>query len=198
MKFVQYTLTKDASLFFIDDSQVQEFTNLFHEHCHDLEFEKGLLNEKDVIHNCLNLWLMMRHLSKDVMESMEKTMYYTGDFLIFDAIRKNKFFQQIKNTLVDDQIRQCQVASCLANQLNVWLYEKVGSLKSLTLFNDPNQTYFLLHRNAHLWENRDFLDEVAMYTKRVTNALADRERFVQIFKHVFQQLDQFEVQEEKI
>lgn len=37
-----------------------------------------------------------------------------------------------------------------------------------------------------------------MYTKRVTNALADRERFVQIFKHVFQQLDQFEVQEEKI
>ena len=141
---------------------------------------------------------MMRRLSKDVMESMEKTMYYTGDFLIFDAIRKNKFFQQIKNTLVDDQIRQCQVASCLANQLNVWLYEKVGSLKSLTLFNDPNQPYFLLHRNAYLWENRDFLDEVAMYTKRVTNALADRERFGQIFKHAFQQLDQFEVQEEKI
>lgn len=124
MRFEKHTLTKDASLFFIDENQIEEFTNLYNDIFDCLHFEEGLLAEQDIVHNCFNLWLMIQPVSEDVMESMEKTMYYTSDFLIFDAIRKNKVFQQLKLSVMSDGIRQCQVASCLANQLNIWLFEK--------------------------------------------------------------------------
>lgn len=186
---MKHTLTKDASLFFIDENQIEEFTNLYNDIFDCLHFEEGLLAEQDIVHNCFNLWLMIQPVSEDVMESMEKTMYYTSDFLIFDAIRKNKVFQQLKLSVMSDGIRQCQVASCLANQLNIWLFEKIGNFNFPSLFNNSKGQYYLLYKNTDLWENRVLLDEISTYTKQVTNALSDQRRFSQIFTRTMHQLD---------
>lgn len=186
---MKHTLTKDAALFFIDENQIEEFSILYNDTLDNLHFEEGLLAEQDIIHNCFNLWLMIQPVSEEVMESMEKTMYYTSDFLIFDAIRKNKVFQQMKLSVMSDGIRQCQVASCLANQLNIWLFEKIGNYNFPSLFNNSNGQYYLLYKNTDLWENRVFLDEISTYTKQVINALSDQRRFAQVFTRAMHQLD---------
>ncbi|GEK34785.1 hypothetical protein [Kurthia sibirica] len=187
---MKYTLTKDASLFFIDGNQFEEFSQLMNYTCECHRFEQGLLEVEDVVHNSFNLWLMMQPVSKEVMESMEKTMYYTGDFLIFDAIRKHKIFHQLQKSVGNDEVRKCKIATCLANQLNIWLLEKMGNLKTLSIFQNHSTTYFLLYKRHDLWENRLFLDEIALYTKHITSALSDQLRFEQIFIRAASQLEQ--------
>ena len=186
---MKHTLTKYAALFFIDENHIDEFLNLYKDIIGYLHFEEGLLVEQDIVHICFNLWLLIQPVSEEVMESMEKTMYYTSDFLIFDAIRKNKVFQQMKLSVMSDGIRQCQVASCLANQMNIWLIEKLGDLSFPSLFNNSNGQYYLLYKNTDLWENPVFLDEISTYTKQVTNALSDQRRFSQVFTRAMHQLD---------
>ncbi|MBQ0138810.1 MAG: hypothetical protein KBT36_05905 [Kurthia sp.] len=188
-EIVREILTKEASLFFIDDFQYAEFTNLFENSCAEVVFDNGLLSTEDVLQNCFNLWLMIQPSDKGIMESMEKTMYYTSDFLIFDAIRNNPKFHQLQKFTAGDRVLQCQVACCLANQLNLWLYEKLNAFTKSVLFNSSIGSYYTLDANLPLWENKHFLDEVSMFTKQVTVALADNRRFSDIFSKTLKHLE---------
>lgn len=187
---MNYTLTEEASLFFIDQSVFKEFSEQFENFDRYSIFDKGLLQEIDVIHHCFNMWLIMQSDEKEVMESMEKTMYYTGDFLIFDAIRKDAGFIKLQKLISGNQQLLCPIAASLANELNVWMLEKMGELKGLSFFNDLDKSYYLLYKEPDLWENRVFLDEVSMYTKKVTIALADKRSFQRIFQKLICQFEQ--------
>lgn len=189
VKIVREVLTKEASLFFIDDYQYAEFTDLFDNYCGDITFDVGLLSPEDVLQNSFHLWLMIQPTDKGIMESMEKTMYYTSDFLIFDAIRSNPKFHQIQKFSCENKILQCQLACCLANQLNLWLLEKLKPFKRSVLFNSSNGRYYSLDENTDLWGNKRFLDEVSMFTKQVTLALADNRRFSEIFSKTWRQIE---------
>lgn len=187
---MKHTFTKETSLFFIDEGQIAEFTSLFENACSFIPFEKGLLHKYDIEHHCLNIWLLLQPNAENMMESMEKTMYYTSDFLILDAFKKNKRFQTLQRKNKGDSVLLSQLAFCLANQLNKWLLEKMGSLRHSTLFNRTISDYYLLFQNDELWKDRYFLDEVSIYTKKVTLALADNRRFEQIF---YDAIEQFEL-----
>lgn len=194
-------LTKESALFFIDGNQYEEFIRLFNASCTGINFDKGLLNEKDVLLNSFNLWLMLQPTSSGIMESMEKTMYYTSDFMIFDALRKNKRFHQLQISSATDEILQCQLACCLANQVNKWLLEKLKPFKNSLLFNKALGNYYLLDENAALWEQKEFLDEVSMYTKQVALALADNRSFTDIFSQTsrqYEQLSFYKLMENKV
>lgn len=166
-----------------------EFTTLFEGTCSFIPYDKGLLHKYDIEHYCFNIWLLLQQDTINMMESMEKTMYYTSDFLILDAFKKNKRFRTLQRKNAGDMILLCQLAFCLANQLNKWLLEKMHSQQFSTLFNGTSSEYYLLYQKDDLWENRQFLDEVSMYTKQVILALADNRRFEQIFSDA---IDQFE------
>lgn len=183
-------LTKESALFFIDGGQYEEFITLFNDSCKDIVFDKGLLDENDVLLSTFNLWLMLQPGSRGIMESMEKTMYYTSDFMIFDALRKNKHFQQLQLSSATDTLLQCQLACCLANQVNKWLLEKLKPFKNSMLFNNSLGNYYLLDENSALWEDKSFLDEISMYTKQVTLALADNRAFTGIFTQTSRQYEQ--------
>lgn len=192
---MNYTLTEEASLFFIDQAVFEEFSEQFEKSCRYSSFDKGLLQEKDVVHHSFNIWLIMQSEKKAIMESMEKTMYYTGDFLILDAIRKDSGFIKIQNLISGNQQLLCPIATSLANELNVWMYEKMSELKELSFFKDLDKSYYLLYKETDLWENRVFLDEVSMYTKKVTHALADKRSFQRIFQKIISQYEQLTYKE---
>lgn len=197
---MKHTFTKETSLFFINENQIVEFTSLFENACSFIPFERGLLHKYDIEHHCFNFWLLLQPNSMDMMESMEKTMYYTSDFLILDAFKKNKRFQTLQRKNNGDTMLLCQLAFCLANQLNKWLLEKMGALQHSSLFNRTINDYYLLFQNDDLWENRHFLDEVSIYTKQVTLALADNRRFEQIFYDAieqFEQISMYNLQQDK-
>lgn len=187
---MNYTLTEEASLFFIDQAVFEEFSEQFEKSCRYSSFDKGLLQEVDVVHQSFNIWLIMQSEKKEVMESMEKTMYYTGDFLILDAIRKDNGFIKIQKLILANQELLCPMAAALANELNVWMFEKMSELKNLSFFNNLDKSYYLLYKEPDLWENRVFLDEVSIYTKKVTNALADKRSFQRIFQKIISQYEQ--------
>lgn len=187
---MKHTLSEEASLFFINRDIFEEFSQSYFKYINYSVYSKGLLNEQDVIHNTFNMWLMMQTEHKRVMEAMEKTMYYTGDFLIFDAIRKNNQFKKMLHIIGNDERLQVQMALYLSNQLNIWLGEKMGEQSYFSLFNRENSSYFLLFKESILWENRDFLDEVAMFTKKVSIALADKKSFERIFTKTIGQIEQ--------
>lgn len=187
---MNYTLTEEASLFFIDQSVFKEFSEQFESIQRYSNFDRGLLREVDIVHYCFNIWLIMQSDKKAIMESMEKTMYYTGDFLILDAIRKDSGFIKIQNFILGNQHLLCPIAKSIANELNIWMFEKMSELKELSFFNDLDKSYYLLYKEPDLWENRVFLDEVSIYTKKVTNALADKRSFQRIFEKIICQYEQ--------
>lgn len=187
---MKHTLIEEASLFFITRELYEEFSELLNCHIEYSTLSTGLLNEQDVIHNTFNLWLMMQTEQKEIMESMEKTMYYTGDFLIFDAMRKSKYFHKMLKMIDQDTVLQVQMAFFLSNQLNTWLSEQMKGQQYSSLFNEQNTSYFLLFKESDLWENRDFLDEVALFTKKVSSALADKISFEAILKKGIRQIEQ--------
>lgn len=179
-------ITVDRSLLYIDQHHVDTFKSLAKEmHQFSDIIEEGAFTKNDTWIVAFNTWLLLLPDECNIIQSVEKTVYYSPNFILLNALLKNSHFNAIKARYHREQ-KLCYLFSVvLANQLNQW---GLAMMKKYNLMHLSEQNKKLSHYDAYKLPKKElqqFLENQALLTKAFIKEIHTTDTLQQTIKEAF-------------
>lgn len=176
----------DRSLFFIDQSFVEKFHSLalaLEQH-YELNMY-GAISNDDVWTTAFNIWLLAQPDEMLVLESVEKTFYYSSNFIIYEHLKNDYYFNALRTNESTTPELTFLVSIHLTNSMNLYLYELMiqNGLQDIVEKN-RHRNYFDAHNDTSLAAS-DFINDQARFVKVLVNDLKKTQTFSRIIKESY-------------
>ncbi|WP_042474042.1 hypothetical protein [Bacillus ndiopicus] len=161
------TITAEKSLLFLEnDRLVNEFKALASKlpQYHTVP-QLGLISPDDVWITAFNIWLLFQPDEYLILESAEKTLYYSSNFIILNELKNDHYFKFIKThpDIADELL--FITALYLAQALNQWLEEAlIAESREDIIIRNRRLSYFEAHTNSEE-DVRKFVEDQAAIVK---------------------------------
>ncbi|WP_107841421.1 hypothetical protein [Metasolibacillus meyeri] len=161
------TVTAEKSLLFLkDDLLVNQFKELASRYP---QFHKvpqlGIVKPNDVWIAAFNIWLLLQPDDYNILESAEKTLYYSSNFIILNELKNDHYFKFIKThpALVTELL--FITALYLSEALNQWLTDVlIAEKREDIIIRNRQRSYFEMHTKTEE-EVRKFVEDQAAIVK---------------------------------
>lgn len=176
------------SLFFLEDDLLStRFEQLADElsQYHDVPTD-GFVRQEEIWVGVFNIWLLFQPDKFILIESAEKTMYYSSNYIILNEIRQDHFVHFIKtHPDIAPQVLFL-TALFLTQSLNEWLVDilQKENLESI-LIRNRSRHYFDAHKIRDDEEIKQFIEDQSHIVKAVMPYIA-KEGTIELFvKHSY-------------
>lgn len=173
-------ITVDRSLLYIEQHHVDTFLSIAKE-MDEFSYlvKEGGISQEDAWIIAFNAWLMLLPDKHHIIQSVDKMLYYSSNFLIYNAVKDNIHFQNLKHRK-DATPELFYISSLyLASGINEWIlyvltkYNQVDMLNRLKI-----NKYFDAHKRTDK-ELQLFVVDQAKFVKIAvkelsTNTLSDK------------------------
>lgn len=176
-------ITVDRSLLYIEQYHIDNFNNLAKKYnqCNHL-VKEGALNIIDAWIIAFNIWLLLLPDKYNIIHSAEKTLYYSSNFVILNALQKNVHFNQLKARKNRPELLYYIISLLLATGLNKWILQ-VMTKYDLTHMIERNKRR--IYFDAHLGSEEDlqaFLEDQSKFVKAAVKELNSTNSFDKMIK----------------
>lgn len=177
------SITVDRSLFFITQQQVDDFKELALklEPYYSLELE-GAIFDADVWVTAFNIWLLSQPDEMLVLESVEKTFYYSSNFIVYDHLKNDYHFNYIRTHEERTEELNFLLSIHITNELNKY-WEKLLREHDLADIIEKNRgrSYFdAHHQEGPIMES--FVNDQARFVKVLVSDIKSNNTFSRIVK----------------
>lgn len=177
-------ISAETSLFFLDDDTLvfkffamSEKMSKF-----DIHLNPGGVDVYDVWIIAFNIWLMLQPDELNIIESAEKTLYYTSNFIIFNAIKKDYHFKYIKTNEIKKPELLYLISVLLAEKLNQWIADiMINANMTDILQRNRTRSYFKSHMGTED-DVKQFIEDQAKFVKAIVPILSTTQQLERIIK----------------
>lgn len=176
-------ITVDRSLLYIDQHHVDTFKSLAKKMDRfNFMIEDGGLPKQDAWIVAFNAWLLLLPDKYNIILSVEKTPYYSSNYVILNELLKDAHFIQLKNRKDASEELFYLAALTLGTKLNKWfLYiQKKYDLMHLKKRNN-SISYFDSHKQSDE-EVKRFLEDQAQFVKATIKEMNSTDSFQKTIK----------------
>lgn len=160
-------ITVDRSLFYIHQHHVDTFQSIA-EKMDNFNYiiEDGGIQKKDAWIVAFNVWLLLLPDKYNIIQSVEKTLYYSSNFIIYNALKENVHFLNFKNRSDATKELYYLASLVIANGLNQWFLDVMNKydLKDIAEKNNTTRNYFDAHTGTEE-EVKQFAEDQARFVK---------------------------------
>ena len=176
-------ITVDRSLFFIDETRVDDFKSVANslKSYYELNLH-GALENDDVWTTAFNLWLLLHPDEMLILEAVEKTFYYSSDYIVYSYLKDNYHFKFIRNYPNLTKELGFLFSIHLTNMLNqYWLKLLLENNLEEIVYRNKHQSYFDAHKKDY--HNIElFLADQAHFIKILVQDIKNTTHFADIVK----------------
>ncbi|KYG92247.1 hypothetical protein [Metasolibacillus sp. FSL K6-0083] len=181
------TVTAEKSLLFLeDDLLVNEFKALARKlpQYHSIP-QAGTISSNDVWVAAFNIWLLLQPDEYLILESVEKTLYYSSNFIILDELKNDHYFKFIK-THPDIATELLFITALyLAEALSQWLTEVLlAENREDIIIRNRRRSYFEAHKGSDE-EVRQFVEDQAAIVKIIMPILTKENTLERLIKNSY-------------
>lgn len=180
-------ISSETSLFFIEDNTlVNQFIEISIKMAKYIEeLNAGGVNISDAWIIAFNIWLMLQPDELNIIESAEKTLYYSSNFIIFNAIKNDYYFKYIRSNDMNKAELLYLTSVFLAEALNQWIADIMNN-ENMTDTLERNQTrsYFKAHMGTDDEVNQ-FLKDQAKFVKAIIPILSTTKQLERMIKQCY-------------
>lgn len=117
-------ITVDRSILYIEQYHIDQFNNLAKKYSEFNHLVKeGALNIIDAWIIAFNIWLLLLPEKYHIIHSAEKTLYYSSNFVILNALQENVHFNQLKARENRPELLYYIISLQMATGLNQWILD---------------------------------------------------------------------------
>ena len=176
-------VTVDRSLFFITQQQVEDFKALAVKLAphYTLNLEGAIFNA-DVWVTAFNIWLLSQPDEMLVLESAEKTFYYSSNFIVYDHLKNDYHFNYIRTHEERTNELNFILSIHITNELNKY-WETLLREYNLADIIEKNRgrSYFDAHHQLGS-AMESFVNDQARFVKILVNDIKSNNTFSRIIK----------------
>ncbi|MEO4052350.1 hypothetical protein [Solibacillus sp. CAU 1738] len=177
-------ITAETSLFFIEDDtlafqfkeiaqKMSMFNNILH---------AGGVNKEDAWIIAFNIWLMLQPDEYNIIESAEKTIYYSSNFIIFNAMKNDYHIKYIRTSTKKTPEFLYLTALNIAEGLNKWIADvMIRENISSILERNRTRSYFKAHMGTDE-EVKQFIKDQALFVKAIIPIIANTKEIERLIK----------------
>lgn len=176
-------ITVDRSILYIEQEHVDKFIDLAEKHeAFNHHLKEGGVSKKDAWIIAFNIWLLLLPDECNIIQTAEKTIYYSSNFLILNAIKDNVHFKNLKRRKERPESLYYLTALTITSGLNEW-YAYVMEKYELDDIFERNQDriYFDSHKGTKK-EVQQFLEDQARFVKVAVKELNSTDSFNDMIK----------------
>ncbi|MCP1145287.1 hypothetical protein [Lysinibacillus endophyticus] len=161
-----HEITVDRSLFYIEQHHVDTFLSIA-EKLKDYSYivKDGAMPQEDAWIVAFNAWLLLLPDDHIIIQSVEKSLYYTSNYIIYNALIKDVHFQNLKQRKDATPEFLYIVSLFLASSLNDWILFVMDKY-NLSYMAEKNRElkYFDALQGTES-EIQDFLKDQSLFVK---------------------------------
>ena len=182
-------ISTETSLFFIEDNTlVNQFIEISQKmDTYIEELNDGGVNRNDVWIIAFNIWLMLQPDELNIIESAEKSLYYSSNFIIFNAIKNDYYFKYIRSNNIKKSELIYLTSVFIADALNQWIAEIMKNENMTdTLKRNQIRSYFTAHLGTDE-EVKQFLKDQAKFVKAIIPIISTTKQIERMIKNSYDQ-----------
>lgn len=182
-------ISTETSLFFIEDNTlVNQFIEISQKmDTYIEELNDGGVNRNDVWIIAFNIWLMLQPDELNIIESAEKSLYYSSNFIIFNAIKNDYYFKYIRSNNIKKSELIYLTSVFIAEALNQWIAEIMKNENMTdTLERNQIRSYFTTHLGTDE-DVKQFLKDQAKFVKAIIPILSTTNQLERMIKKCYDQ-----------
>lgn len=176
-------ISVDRSLHYIDQHHVDTFKSLAQKMDQfNFIMKDGGLPKQDAWMIAFNVWLLFLPDKENIILSAEKTIYYSSNYVIINALLKDSYFNHLKNRRDSAEELFYLASLTLAAKLNKWflfIQEKYDLMHISK--RDKEMSYFDSHKLSEK-EVQRFLEDQALFVKAAIQEINSTDSFQKTIK----------------
>ncbi|MEK4284704.1 hypothetical protein [Ureibacillus sp. FSL K6-0165] len=177
-------ITVERSILYIEQYHVDKFIDLAKQNSQfNYLVKEGALNTIDAWIIAFNIWLLLLPNKYNIIHSAEKTLYYSSNFVILNALQDNVHFNQLKFRENRPELLYYIMSLQLATGLNEWIL-RVMIKHDLTYMIERNKKR--IYFDAHLGsedEIQSFLEDQSKFVKAAVKELHSTNSFDRMIRN---------------
>lgn len=178
-----WEITVDRSILYTEQSHVDHFVSLAKKYSEFNHLVKeGGLNLIDAWIIAFNIWLLLLPEKYHIIHSAEKTLYYSANFIILNALENNVHFNQLKLRENRPELLYYIISLQMATGLNHWILEVMQKYNLTYLIERNKQRIYF---DAHLGtedEIQTFLEDQSKFVKAAVKEINNTDSFDKMIK----------------
>lgn len=183
-----HTISPERSLFFIDTHFVNTFQTLAGDLFDDtLQVEPNLFNVEDSWTSVFNIWLLLQADEHLIVESFDKSFYYSINQLIIKALKKDYHINLLRTHHNSSQELFFISAIYLSNGISAWLKQLLLEHRLEDIADYFYEIQYYEAYNAGIGDVKQFLGNQARFVKILAPELKAAGTFNRMLK---KQIDQ--------
>lgn len=141
-------ISLEQSLFFINEQYVSDFKQLAKKMNPLLTIsidDSSYYNTEDMWVSAFNLWVLLHREEENIMESFDKTLYYSSNHIMIKALKNDYYFNYFR-AHPDTTLEHLYILSILlTKQINNWYVKilKIANQRPLIKRNRQRPYYFM-------------------------------------------------------
>ncbi|MED3660708.1 hypothetical protein NST62_05305 [Ureibacillus sp. FSL K6-8385] len=176
-------ITVDRSILYIEQYHIDQFNNLAKKYSEFNHLVKeGALNIIDAWIIAFNIWLLLLPEKYHIIHSAEKTLYYSSNFVILNALQENVHFNQLKARENRPELLYYIISLQMATGLNQWILD-VMKKNHLSYMAERNKHH--IYFDSHLGSEKEiqrFLEDQSKFVKAAVKELNSTDTFDKMIK----------------
>ena len=163
-------ITRERSVFLINQNYVDSFKRLADQlqPYYTLNLS-GAISNVDVWTAAFNIWLMSFPDEMEVLESVEKTFYYSCNFIVYEHLKNDYSFNYVRNHVERSNELSFLLSIHLTNHLNMYWYDLMVN----------NNLEDIIDKNL----KRNYFDSCNESDIDIIKFMNDHARFVKVLVH---------------
>lgn len=173
----------DRCLLYIDQHHVDTFKSLAKKMDRfNFIIEDGGLPKRDAWIIAFNTWLLLLPDKYNIILSVEKTLYYSSNYVILNALLKDVHFNQLKKRSDASDELFYLAALTIATKLNKWFLFIQEKYKLMHISKrNPKISYFDSHKQSEK-EIQRFLEDQSHFVKATIKEMNSTDSFLKTIK----------------
>lgn len=185
------SITVERSLMYVQQHHINHFLTVgerMEKFWYIIKKGRVITTEDDAWNMAFNVWILLLPDDYQIIQSVEKSIYYASNFLIFDELKKDSNFQTLKRRSNGNEelsfISACLLARCLAT----WSLNDVMKKNNLTDIIERIDKR--IYHDSHIGSEREieiYLQDQALFTKAAVKELRTTDSFKERIKNCCQE-----------
>lgn len=142
-----HSIKKEHSLFFINDQLVEEFKRMADLMDEFITLEAPIyISLQDKWVSVFNVWLLLKPNDANIIEYLDKTLYYSSNYIIINLLKNDYYFNFIKKNYNTVPKIIYVFAIILTNKIHKWFLQLIETNYDKGIFPDHNEiSYYESH-----------------------------------------------------
>ncbi|WP_097074574.1 hypothetical protein [Ureibacillus xyleni] len=161
-----HVITVDRSLFYIEQHHVDTFLSIA-EKLKDYSYivKDGGMTQEDAWVVAFNAWLLLLPDDHIIIQSVEKSLYYSSNYIIYNALRKDNHFQNLKQRKVASPEFFYIASLFFASGLNDWILSVMNKYDLSYMVEKNKELKYFDALEGTESEIQDFLKDQSLFVK---------------------------------